>query len=78
MFQFSLSKNDASEINRNMGCIEIFLCFQHIYTTPTINRNMGCIEILLNVTRKKIIHLINRNMGCIEIMYTLSQWLQIH
>ena len=56
-----------AEINRNMRCIEIFVCGLKIACVQTINRNMRCIEIMRASYREGMEKSINRNMRCIEM-----------
>ena len=57
-----------AEINRNMGCIEIFNHAWLLIRILTINRNMGCIEISQSFLLARSTCWINRNMRCIEIL----------
>ena len=33
-------------LNRNIGCIEIFIAFCNAFSLLALNRNIGCIEIM--------------------------------
>ena len=65
------TKKPVIQINRNMGCIEIYLLRHNEIQKSTINRNMGCIEIFYRRKFIRRFYRINRNMGCIEIGFSL-------